>query len=132
MAGCSGGSAISVTPGSVVLSLGVLLSVMRASPDYLDGRVASCDGNGNVGEDNDRRTQHPVHGRDFTWGHPVYAARRAVVLPLAGPPRSPPRARAPSLVAHSGNGGARPWLAGPMSCMLNQERLEFYLWRGSW
>src|ERR1700757_2634968 len=92
MAGCSGGSAISVTSGSVAWSSGVLLSVMRASSDHLDGRVASGDGNGNVGEDNDRRTQHPVHGRDFTWGHPVSAARHAVSS------RSPPCARDPCLL----------------------------------
>jgi len=56
----------------------------------------------------------------FSRSQDLPARRRAL-----GPPAS-------SLVAHSGNGGARPWLAGPMSCMLNQERLEFYLWRGSW
>src|ERR1700744_5150229 len=91
MAGCSGGSAISVTPGSVALSSGVLSSVMWASPDHLDGRVPGSDGHGNVGEDNDRRAQHPVHGREFTVDVRFAPARHAVFVPLAASPCSPPR-----------------------------------------
>src|ERR1700748_3579766 len=75
MAGCSGGNSTLVTPDSPVLLGPVLLgtalsagvpsvpsSVMRASPDHLDRRVAGCDGDHGIGKDNDRRAQHPVHG----------------------------------------------------------------------
>src|SRR5487761_1004657 len=86
MAGCSGGSAVvsrgddppyppaarpmakpaivsdaPVEASSDSLS-GLPSSVMRASPDHLDGRVAGCDGDHGIGKDNDPRAKHPVHG----------------------------------------------------------------------
>src|ERR1700733_4228144 len=89
MAGCSAGNSTLVTPSSPVLSGPVLSgpvfspdvpsSAMRASPDHLDGRVAGCDGDHGIGQDNDRRAEHPVHGWSLGAGSDLcLAARRGL------------------------------------------------------